>query len=261
MKKLNYIFVGGKRLGFETLTFLSKKNFIPLCVVPNNDDTGRDNAFNKSVVKLAKSKNFKIIQLRSLYKFLKKNKFNVDVIFCLGSTKILPQEIVKIPKLGSFNIHPSLLPKYRGRYSLVHAISDGEKYTGLTSHWIGKEIDLGHIISKKKIKILNDDTGGTLYKKFTDSAILEFKKIFYKIINNEKITTYKQKKGTTRYKKKHFPNDGKIDWSWRGKKIYNFLRAMIHEPFPPPEIKIGDKNYYLVSKNYINTKILLKSPT
>ena len=205
MKKLNYIFVGGKRLGFETLAFLSKKNFKPLCVVPNKDDNGRDNVFNKSVVKLAKSKNFKIVQLKGLYNFLKKNKFNIDVIFCLGSTKILPQEIVKIPKIGTLNIHPSLLPKYRGRYSLVHAISEGEKYTGLTSHWIGKEIDLGNIISKKKIKILNDDTGGTLYKKFTDGAILEFKKIFNKIINKEKIITYKQKKGTTHYKKKTFP--------------------------------------------------------
>ena len=123
MKKLNYIFVGGKRLGFETLAFLSKKNFKPLCVVPNKDDNGRDNVFNKSVVKLAKSKNFKIVQLKGLYNFLKKNKFNIDVIFCLGSTKILPQEIVKIPKIGTLNIHPSLLPKYRGRYSLVHAIS------------------------------------------------------------------------------------------------------------------------------------------
>ena len=165
MKKLNYIFVGGKRLGFETLTFLSKKNFIPLCVVPNNDDIGRDNAFNKSVVKLAKSKNFKIIQLRSLYKFLKKNKFNVDVIFCLGSTKILPQEIVKIPKLGSFNIHPSLLPKYKGLNTFKRVIKNKEKLTGCTVHYVNNKLDSGKIIMKKKVFIKFGESEETLKAK------------------------------------------------------------------------------------------------
>ena len=264
MKKLNYIFVGGKRLGYETLKFLIKKNFKPLCVVPNKDDNGLDNIFNKSLVKLAKSKKIKIVKLKSLSNFLKScpKLFieSLDVIFCLGSTLILPQDIIKVPKIGTLNIHPSLLPKYRGRYSLVHAIYKGEKYSGLTSHWIGKEIDLGEIISQKKIKIMDDDTGGSLYKKFTDNAIIEFKKIFNKIIKGKKIKTHKLKKSAPKYKKKHFPNDGKLNWSWNGKKIYNFLKAMIHEPFPPPEIKIGSKSYYLVSKNLILKKSLIKSP-
>ena len=264
MKKLNYIFVGGKRLGYETLNFLIKKNFKPLCVVPNKDDNGLDNKFNKSLVKLAKSKKIKIVKLKSLSNFLKTSpklfKESLDVIFCLGSTLILPQDIIKAPKIGTLNIHPSLLPKYRGRYSLVHAIHEGEKYSGLTSHWIGEEIDLGEIISQKKIKIMDEDTGGSLYKKFTDNAIIEFKKIFTKIIKGNKIKTYKLRKSTTIYKKKHFPNNGKLNWSWNGKKIYNFLRAMIHEPFPPPEIKIGSKSYYLVSKNLILKKNLIKSP-
>ncbi len=260
MKKLNFIFVGGKKLGYETLNFLLKKNFKPLCVLPNKDDQGFDNIFNKSIVKLAKRKKIKIVNLRSLENFLTKYKNNLDVIFCLGSTRILPQNIVKIPKIGTLNIHPSLLPKYRGRYSLVHSIANGEKYAGLTSHWIGKEIDLGNIISKKRIIISKDDTGGTLYKKFTDSAIKEFKKIFLKIINEKKIKTYKQKKGVTRYKNKHFPNNGNINWDWPGKRIFNFLRSMIHEPFPPPEIKIGSRSYYLVSKNLISQNKILKSP-
>mgnify|MGYP001191242018 CR=1 FL=1 len=260
MKKLNFIFVGGKKLGYESLNFLLKKNYRPLCVLPNKDDKGFDNSFNKSIVKLAKSKKIKITNLKSLINFLKKYEDNLDVIFCLGSTRILPQNIVMIPKMGTLNIHPSLLPKYRGRYSLVHSIANGEKYAGLTSHWIGKEIDLGEIISKKKIIISKDDTGGTLYNKFTNSAIKEFKKIFSKIIERKKIKTYKQKKGVTRYKNKHFPNNGKINWNWSGNKIYNFLRSMIHEPFPPPEIKIGSQNYYLVSKNLLLRNKIIKSP-
>ncbi len=260
MKKLNFIFVGGKKLGYETLNFLLKKNFKPLCVLPNKDDKGFDNIFNKSIVKLARRKKIKIIKFRSLANFLKKYKNNLDAIFCLGSTRILPQNIIKIPKIGTLNIHPSLLPKYRGRYSLVHAIANGEKFSGLTSHWIGEKIDLGKIISKKKIIISKEDTGATLYEKFTIEAIKEFKKIFLKIINGKKIITYKQKKGVTRYKNKHFPNNGNINWNWKGNKIYNFLRSMIHEPFPPPEIKIGKSSYYLVSNNLISREKILKSP-
>lgn len=260
MKKFNFVFVGGKKLGYETLNFLLKKNFKPLCVLPNRDDKGIDNIFNKSLVKLARKKKIKIVGLKSLTNFLKKYKNNLDIIFCLGSTRILPQNIIKFPKIGTLNIHPSLLPKYRGRYSLVHAIANGEKFTGLTSHWIAKEIDLGKIISKKKIIISKEDTGATLYKKFTDEAIKEFKRIFFKIIKGKKILAFKQKKGVTSYKKKHFPNNGEINWNWKGNKIYNFLRSMIHEPFPPPEIKIGTRAYYLVSEDLVLRRKILKSP-
>lgn len=260
MTKLNYVFIGGKKLGYETLCFLLKKNFKPLCIVPNKDDKGVNNVFNKSLIKLAVRKKIKIVKLNSLSNFLKKYKSTLDIIFCLGSTRILPENIINIPKIGSLNIHPSLLPKYRGRYSLVHAIANGEKYTGITIHWIGKKIDQGEIILKKKIRILKDDTGGSLYIKFTNCAIKEFKKIFIKIIKGKKIKTHKQQKIVTKYRNKHFPNNGVINWNWKGSKIFNFLRSMIHEPFPPPTIRIGSRLYYLVSKNLILKKKLLKSP-
>ena len=89
MKKLNFIFVGGKKLGYETLNFLLKKNFKPLCVLPNKDDQGFDNIFNKSIIKLAKRKKIKIVNLRSLVNFLKKYKNNLDIIFCLGQKEVI----------------------------------------------------------------------------------------------------------------------------------------------------------------------------
>ena len=178
----------------------------------------------------------------------------------MGSTQILPKELVNLPNLGVLNIHPSLLPKYRGRYSLVHAIFNGEKFTGATSHWLGKKIDTGRIISKKKIKILNHDTAETLYRKFTYESIKEFKKILGIILKNKPILSYNMKIQNLKYKNKNFPNNGKINWKWSGKKIYNFLRSMMHEPFPPPEIKIGDKSYYFVSKNFISYQKFINSP-
>ena len=79
-------------------------------------------------------------------------------------------------------------------------------------------------------------------------------------LKNKKILTYRLKTQNLKYKNKNFPNNGEINWSWNGKKIYNFLRSMIHEPFPPPEIKIGNKAYYFVSKNLISSKKIINSP-
>ena len=260
MKKIKFIFVGGKKLGYESLKFLLRKKFRPICVVPNKDDIGVDTEFCKSVLKLSKKNKLKVLKLNNIYNFIKKGKIDIDLIFCLGSTLILPKKILNIPKMGAINIHPSLLPKYRGRYSLVHAIFKNEKTTGITIHWIGNKIDNGKIILQKKIKILNEDTSETLYKKFTDISITEIKKIFSKLSSNKKIISKDIKKYNTLYKKKHLPNFGQIDWKWNGRKIYNFFRSMLHEPFNPPEVKIGSKTYFLVSKKYIKKGKFLNSP-
>jgi methionyl-tRNA formyltransferase len=261
MKKSEYIFIGGKRLGYETLNFLLKKKAIPCCLVPNKDDIGKDSTFGKSVLKLARKKKIKIVKLENLHSFITKKKIAIDFFFCLGSTLILPKNVIDIPKIGALNIHPSILPKYRGRYSLPHAIFNNEKFAGLTIHWIGKGIDNGKIITQKKIKISNDDTAGTMYKKFTDLSVIEFKKVFKKIFSNKKkIFSRGAKKAKTKYVNKHFPNFGEINWKWEGKKIRNFIRSMIHEPFHPPEIKIGSKSFFIVSKEYLQKKKFLKSP-
>ena len=83
MKKLNYIFVGGKQLGYNCLSYLLKRKIKPLYVVCNKDDNGTDNSFNKSVSKLSKKNKLKKIELKKLKKVLvkKKNKFRCDILF------------------------------------------------------------------------------------------------------------------------------------------------------------------------------------
>ena len=80
-----------------------------------------------------------------------------------------------------------MLPKYRGRYSLVHSIANGEKYAGLTSHWIGKEIDLGDIISKKELLSQKMILVVRFIKNLQIVPLKNLKKIFLKIITGKKI--------------------------------------------------------------------------
>ena len=128
----------------------------------------------------------------------------IDYIFCLGSTKIIPDLILKKIKIGAINIHPSLLPRYRGRYSTVKAIFNNDKYSGITIHWIDKKIDSGKIILKKKIPIKKSDTAKDLYKKFTQTGFLEFKKLFKKIKKKKPVYSYELKKSSQNIMKKPY---------------------------------------------------------
>ncbi len=255
---VNFAVFAGKKIGYECLKFLIKIKKKPKIVILNDDDNGKDNLFHKSCLKLAKSNKIDCLRLKKRKNFYKKFH-NLDYVFCLGSTKIIPNDILKIVKIGSINIHPSILPKYRGRYSTVNAILNGERVTGLTIHWIGKEIDYGNIIKTKKIIIKNDYTAKDLYNKFTSEGISEFKKLFRKILKNKKIPSKKIKNIYPKYTKKKLPYNGVINWHWKGQRILNFIRALTHEPFEPPKFFLGKKSFYVVEKNLIK-KNFLKSP-
>lgn len=257
--KIDFIFVGGKTIGYKCLLFLLKKKLFPKYLIPNLDDDGKDTFFHKSIIKLAKKNKIITLSQEKLINKLNLNKKKFDIIFCLGSTQILKKNILIKSKLGALNLHPSLLPKYRGRYSLVHAIFNNEKFAGVTAHWIGNQIDTGKIICQKKFSLSKFDTSADVYQKFTKHAFEIFKIILDKVLANKKIQTFSLKR-TTKYKKKSFPNNGQVNWKWSGEKIYNFFRAMIFEPFPPPFFTIGKKKYYVVSEKLINKKKIVKPP-
>ncbi|MEK9628125.1 MAG: formyltransferase family protein, partial [Nitrospinota bacterium] len=164
------IFIGGKQLGVNCLKRLLKKNIRPEWVMGNPDDEGEDNKFHDSLLKYARAENLKIIQDKKLNDptlITSLKNFQPEIVFCIGGTRLIPKEILEIPRLGCVNIHPALLPKYRGRYSTAHAIFNGETETGVTIHWMDEGIDSGPIISQETIAIDPDDTAKSLWEKFT----------------------------------------------------------------------------------------------
>ena len=260
-KKLRSIFIGGKEIGNNVLKILIKRKNFPLFIVGNLDGNGKDNDWHESTIRLAKKNKIKILTLKQLSKIISKNKLlNIDIIFCIGSTQILPRHILDLPKLGTLNFHPSLLPKYRGRYSTVHAIFNGDKITGVTAHFLGTKIDTGNIITKKKIKIKPHYTAKDLYNEFSKEGTKLFLKIFNRLEGKKKIKSYKMSSLKLKYKKKSLPNNGKINWNWNGKKIFNFIRSMTFEPFEPPSFYIGKNKYLIISEKQIKKNKFMKSP-
>ena len=152
-----------------------------------------------------------------------------DIRFCIGLTEIIPKQLLEVPCI---NIHPALLPKYRGRYSIPHAIFNGEKYTGATIHFMNEGIDTGSIILQEKIKIEDNDTAQIVWDKFLVVGTELFGKFLDLWLSGEKIPSVPQNEKEATYYPKGLPNGGKIDLSWKGEKIKRFVRAMTYDPYP-----------------------------
>lgn len=173
----------------------------------------------------------------------------IDVLISVNYLFLIDENLINHPKILAFNIHGSMLPKYRGRTPHVWAIINGENETGITAHLIDKECDTGDIIYQEIIQISNNDTGADLLNKF----VQKYPNIILKIlndINNNNIFKVKQNHKISSYYPKRTPDDGKIDLSLGSKQIYNWVRA---QSFPYP----GAYLFYK-SKKIIIDQIILK---
>jgi UDP-4-amino-4-deoxy-L-arabinose formyltransferase/UDP-glucuronic acid dehydrogenase (UDP-4-keto-hexauronic acid decarboxylating) len=153
-----------------------------------------------------------------------------EVIFSFYYRNLLSRDILMIPSAGSFNLHGSLLPAYRGRCPVNWVLVKGERRTGVTLHHMVEGPDAGDIVGQKEVLIEFEDTAYTLYQKLCVKAkeLLEEvlplikKGIAPRIAQNLKEGSYY---GGRR------PEDGRIDWAWPVMQIYNLVRA-VTEPYP-----------------------------
>lgn len=258
-KEARYVFIGGKQIGVNTLRALLVREMSPSLVIANLDDTGED-TWHESLVRVAKEENLPFItekKVRDIDIIEQIKSIDPDIIFCIGGMQIIPKELLDIPKLGTLNIHPALLPKYRGRFSTAHAIFNGEEYGGATIHWMDEGLDTGPIILQEKFAITKEDTARTAYDKFTETGTKLFENFLDILESGKEIIAIPQDESAATYYPKEMPGNGKIDWSWDGKKIERFIRAMTFEPFPPPEFMIGEKKMVIIDERYFpgfNTK-------
>ncbi len=146
--------------------------------------------------------------------------------------RMLPEMVWAMPKFGTFNLHASLLPQYRGAAPINHAIINGDKVSGVTTFLLNHEIDKGAIIGQIKVDIEPEDNVGTLYEKLmtigTGLVVESVEKIAAGEI--EPIEQAKIDESTLRPAPKIFKEDCKIDWSWTGERIVNFVRGL--SPYP-----------------------------
>ncbi len=191
MEKLNgkkklivSVFISGRGTNLKSLINFSKKKNSPIKIVlvvcSNNNAKGISYAKkNKIKFSIINYKNKKKAENKIL-KNLKKNKIN---LICLaGFMKILSKKIINVYKNKILNIHPSLLPKYKGLNTHKRVIKNKEKFTGCTVHLVSSKLDSGKIILQRKIKVLKKDNENSLSKRVLKVENLIYPKAIKKFI-------------------------------------------------------------------------------
>jgi len=158
-----------------------------------------ENKSNYIIEEICKERNIKVFYVKSKYDIYNsiQNFKNIDLFVVASFGLIFNETILKYPKLDTINIHPGILPTYRGRHPLPQAILNKEKYMGITSHIMELEIDRGRILYQKQLAINYDKT-----YKYNEQVLLEELNIFIlKTINNYLNKIYLNLKGVGKYYK------------------------------------------------------------
>jgi len=192
---------------------------------------GRKQIFQESLVKtLAQTHNIPVFtpeKLRSEIEIIKNQ--NPDLIIVAAYGKIIPQEILDIPKYKAINVHPSLLPKYRGASPIQNALLNGDRITGTTIILMNNEVDAGDILGQIEIRIdANENLPDLSEKLAKKSADLLIKTLPNWI--NKQIVPQKQNSHETTFCQILKKEDGKINWTDTAEDIFNRFRAFY--PWP-----------------------------
>lgn len=199
------------------------------------------------------------------YNFIKSH--NVDVIASINYLFIIEEDIINHSNILTFNIHGSLLPKYRGRTPHVWAIINGETAAGITAHVIDSGCDTGKIIHQIEVAILPEDTGADMLKKYSEKYFPLVKKVLDDINSNQLNLTVQNENEATLFGKRT-PEDGQIDWNWDREKIRNWVRAQAF-PYPGAFTFLNDKkiiidkvsfSQHIISETQKNGEVIQANP-
>ena len=179
------VFISGKGSNLENLIKFSKKKFSPISInlIISNTNYAKGLKYSKKYNIQKKIISFKNKKLAEKYIFKILLKKNINLICLAGFMKILSRNFIKKFEGKIINIHPSLLPKYKGLNAHKKAIENNDKYAGCSVHFVTAKIDSGKIIMQKKVKIRKNDTVDSLSKKVLKKEHLLYPAAIKKIYN------------------------------------------------------------------------------
>lgn len=235
MERLRIVFMGTPEFAVGILDTIYQNNYDIAGVITAADKpAGRGQKVKYSAVKeYALEKGLTLLQPTNLkdpsfLEELKALNANLQVVVAF---RMLPEAVWKMPKLGTFNLHASLLPQYRGAAPINWAIINGEKHTGVTTFFIDDKIDTGAMILKGEIAIGENENAGELHDRLMDLGKETVVKTLTLIENgNVKTTIQPQDDADIKTAYKLNKENCKIDWTKPGAEIHNLVRGL--SPYP-----------------------------
>lgn len=257
------IYMGTPDFAVEPLKKLVENNYNIVGVVTNPDKpAGRGQKLQESAVKkYAQEKNLKILQPEKFKNedFITELKSLDADLQIIVAFKMLPEIVWSMPKYGTFNLHASLLPQYRGAAPINWSVINGDKTTGVTTFFLKHEIDTGNIIFQEKVSIEENDNAGIIHDKLMCTGSDLVLKTVDAIINDN-YTLIKQddlieKGAEIKHAPKIFKEDCKINWNKNLNSIHNLIRGL--SPYPAAWTEIfNEKNEKVQLKIFKTEKTL-----
>ena len=246
-EQLRIIFMGTPEFAVHILDGLVQQNYNVVGVITAPDrPAGRGQKVKQSAVKVyAQNHQLNVLQPENLKHpdFIAKLEALVPDLQVVVAFRMLPQAVWQLPKFGTFNLHASLLPQYRGAAPINWAIINGEKETGVSTFFIDEKIDTGAIIFQKSVPILDNDTAGVLHDKLMNEGKLLTLKTVDAVCNNTIKTTQQPQSIELKTAHKLNKENCKIDWQKNGEDIRNLVRGLNPYPGAWTELDNGTKTY------------------
>ncbi len=235
-KDLRIVFMGTPEFAVPSLRALVAGGYNVVGVVTTPDKpAGRGRKLHQSEVKIAALElGLPVLQPEKLKdpEFVGAMQALRPDLGIVIAFRMLPEVIWAMPQLGTFNLHASLLPQYRGAAPINWAIINGETETGVTTFLLNHEIDKGGIIGQVRVPILPEDSVGTLYEKLMTTGTTLVTETVDRIAAGEIQPVEQQHidESTLRPAPKIFKEDCRIDWTLPGRRIADFIRGL--SPYP-----------------------------
>jgi methionyl-tRNA formyltransferase len=229
---MKIIFLGTPEFGAIILEKLIGNNYKPVLVITAPDKpAGREQILTPPPVKITAQK-YKIPILQPDKILESKSEIQdskPDLIIVAAYSQILPKEILDIPKKGSLNVHPSLLPKYRGASPIQYAVLNGDKKTGATIILMDEKIDHGPVLNQRILEIEENETATTLYQKLANLGAGLLMETIPKWMQ-EMIKPHPQDDAQATYTKILTREDGRINWKKTAQDLEREIRAFDYWP-------------------------------
>lgn len=245
MKSLKVVFLGTPEFAKTSLEAIHHSHHKVVGVVTVADKaSGRGQKISQSPVKVfAAENNLPVFQPEKLRnpEFLEDlRKLDADV-FVVVAFRMMPKVLFEMPKMGTFNLHASLLPDYRGAAPINYAVINGEKKTGATTFFINEKIDEGNILLQEELAIMPDENAGSLHDRLMEMGA----KLVVKTLDGlaENSITEKPQPDVEHPKNafKIFKEDTRIDWTKASKEVHQFILGMSPYPAAFTTLKIGEE--------------------
>ncbi len=217
-------------IGVRCLAVLLEAGLEVPLVVTHQDDPAEARWY-ASVFESARASNLRVLAdppVETLEEELR--SIAPDLVFSFYYRSMLPMPVLELARVGAFNMHGSLLPKYRGRAPLNWAILKGETETGVTLHQMVEKPDAGGIVDQQAVAIGPDETALEVFRKLTDAAEAVLRRSLEALVSG-KVALRPNDLSTGSYYGRRTPEDGRIDWSKSAQEIHNLVRA-VAPPFP-----------------------------